>query len=71
MDPGSVSLLGLVNDTKGDVALIVDKDLWAADAFQCHPLVNTSTVVISRGDLGRFLDITGHQLRILEVPGRG
>jgi Ala-tRNA(Pro) deacylase len=71
VDPGSVSALGLVNDTDGDVALIFDKDLWAADAFQCHPLVNTSTLVISRDDLRRFFDITGHQIRIVNVPGRG
>lgn len=70
VDPGSVSILGVVNDANGDVEVIVDKDLWAAEAFQCHPLVNTSTLVISRDNLRRFLEITGHQVRVFDVPSR-
>ena len=70
VDPGSVSILGVMNDTRCEVEVIVDKDLWQADAFQCHPLVNTSTLVISRDHLHRFLDATGHKVRLLEVPGR-
>jgi Ala-tRNA(Pro) deacylase len=70
VNPGSVSILGVVNDTQHDVEVIVDKGLWAAQAFQCHPLVNTSTLVLSRDDLVRFLDITEHSVRVLDVPGR-
>jgi Ala-tRNA(Pro) deacylase len=70
VDPGSVSLLGVLTDTKQAVEVIIDKDLWSAEAFQCHPLVNTSTLVISRSDLERFLEITGHQVRVLDVPCR-
>jgi Ala-tRNA(Pro) deacylase len=70
VEPGSVSLLGIVNDTGGNVEVIVDKDLWGAEAFQCHPLVNTSTLVIAREDIQRILDITGHEVRVLDVPGR-
>jgi Ala-tRNA(Pro) deacylase len=71
VDPGSVSILGLVNDVDQAVEVIVDEDLWGAEAFRCHPLVNTSTLTIPRDDLQRFLHITGHQVRILDVPGRG
>jgi Ala-tRNA(Pro) deacylase len=70
VDPGSVSILGVVNDVDQEVEVIVDKDLWEARAFQCHPLVNTSTLVISRDDIQRFLEITGHPVRLLDVPGR-
>ena len=70
VDPGSVSILGVVNDVDQEVEVIVDKDLWGAKAFQCHPLVNTSTLVISRDDIQRFLEITGHPVRLLDVPGR-
>jgi Ala-tRNA(Pro) deacylase len=70
VDAGSVSLLGVVNDVNQEVEVIVDKDLWGAEAFQCHPLVNTSTLVISRDDVQRFLEITGHPVRVLNVPGR-
>jgi Ala-tRNA(Pro) deacylase len=71
VDPGSVSILGIVNDANQEVAVIVDRDLWGAQAFRCHPLVNTSTLVISRDDIQRLLKITDHQVRILTVPSRG
>jgi len=61
----------VVNDVNREVEVIVDEDLWAAKAFQCHPLVNTSTLVISRDHLQRFLEITGHPVRLLDVPSRG
>jgi Ala-tRNA(Pro) deacylase len=70
VDPGSVSLFGLINDTEGKVEVIVDQSLWQAPAFQCHPLVNTSTLVVSRDDLQRFLELTGHPVRVLNVPSR-
>jgi len=71
VDPGSVSILGLVHDVNQEVEVIVDKDLWEAKAFQCHPLVNTSTLVISRDHIQRLLEITGHPVRVLDVPSRG
>jgi len=70
IDPGSVSILGVVNDVNQEVEVIVDEDLWRAEAFQCHPLVNTSTLVISRDDIERFLAITGHPVRVLDVPSK-
>jgi Ala-tRNA(Pro) deacylase len=69
VDPGTVTLLGLVNDSKKMVHVIFDDDLWHSKAFQCHPLVNTSTLVISKNNISRFLKITGHQLRVIKVPG--
>jgi Ala-tRNA(Pro) deacylase len=70
VDPGSVSILGVVNDVNREVEVIVDQDLWVAKAFQCHPLVNTSALVISRDGIRRFLEITGHPARVLDLPQR-
>ena len=70
VEPGSVSVLGLVNDVGQEVEVIVDEGLWRADALRCHPLVNTSTLVISRDGIRHFLEVTGHQVRILDVPNR-
>ena len=39
-------------------------------ALQCHPLVNTATLALARSALERFLAVTGHNPRVLEVPGR-
>ena len=69
LTPGSVSLLGLMNDTEHHkVEFVIDQDLWDAEAVQAHPLVNTATCVIPHADLVRFLQATGHEPRIIEVP---
>lgn len=70
IEPGSVSLLAVVNDTAGAVEVIVDRELWASERIRCHPLVNTVTLSILRADLERFLDDTGHRPRVMDVPGR-
>jgi len=69
VDPGSVSLFAVVNDIGNAVELIIDSALWKSDAFQFHPLVNTSTLVISRNNVKQFLVKTGHDVQILDVPG--
>ncbi|MEP7085509.1 MAG: prolyl-tRNA synthetase associated domain-containing protein [Betaproteobacteria bacterium] len=66
--PGSVSLLALLNDTARKVEFVIDRALWAADAVQAHPLVNTATMIIAHGDLERFLAATGHPPRVIDVP---
>jgi Ala-tRNA(Pro) deacylase len=70
VDPGSVTLFALINDRDREVELIVDESLWQQEAFQFHPLVNTSTLVVSRKNLKRFLDLTGHEAKMLEVPAQ-
>lgn len=69
VDPGAVSLFAVVNDLDNAVEVIIDRELWKSEAFQFHPLVNTSTLVISRDNLKRFLAQTGHEVQILDVPG--
>ncbi len=71
VDPGSVTILGVVNDPDKEVEIIMDEGLWDSKAFRCHPLVNTSTLVISRESLKRFLNTTRHKPRILNIPGKG
>ncbi len=70
VDPGAVTLLGVANDSNKAVEVIIDEDLWDSQAFRCHPLVNTSTLVISRQNVKRFLEITGHKLQILSIPSK-
>ncbi len=69
--PGSVSLFAIVNDQKNKVEVIIDESLWASEAFQFHPLVNTSTLVISKDSIKHFLAATGHEVKILEIPAQG
>jgi len=70
LSPGSVTILAALNDSRGAVEVIVDEGLWRYESIQCHPLVNTSTLVISRDDVERFLILTGHTPLIVNVPGR-
>lgn len=49
--PGSVSLLGLINDTENKVTLLIDEDVLKAEFFGCHPLINTSSLKIKTSDL--------------------
>ena len=68
IDPGSVSLFALIHDRNHEVELIIDESLWKQEVFGFHPLVNTSTLVVSRENVKRFLDLTGHAAKMLEVP---
>jgi Ala-tRNA(Pro) deacylase len=67
--PGAVSLLALANDHAQAVEFVIDRALWAADAVQAHPLVNTATLILTHANLERFLAATGHAPRVIEVPG--
>ena len=59
--PGSVSVLGLMNDVEKQVTLIIDKDLLEGEYIGCHPCVNTSSLKLKTSDiLEKFLTYTGH-----------
>ena len=66
--PGSVSLLALVNDENNAVEFVIDRKLWEAQAVHAHPLRNDATLVIAHDDLERFLAVTGHAPRVIDVP---
>jgi Ala-tRNA(Pro) deacylase len=57
---GSVTMMGLANDTEHQVGLWVDADIWQGEYFQSHPLVNTATLILSKAELERFFALTGH-----------
>ena len=70
LTPGAVTVLALVNDAAGQVELLVDAAYWPEAYYLCHPLVNTATLALSRESLERFLALTGHTPRVVEMPGR-
>ncbi|MBO5797325.1 MAG: prolyl-tRNA synthetase associated domain-containing protein [Clostridia bacterium] len=49
--PGSVSVLGLMNDKEKRVHLLIDKDVLAEECFGCHPCINTSSLRFKTADL--------------------
>ncbi|EGC76238.1 hypothetical protein HMPREF0490_00031 [Lachnospiraceae bacterium 6_1_37FAA] len=59
--PGSVSVLGLMNDSTHAVHLVIDKELLDNEYIGCHPCINTSSLKIRTEDiLNVFLKHTGH-----------
>jgi Ala-tRNA(Pro) deacylase len=69
VEPGSVTVLGLIHDRAHEVELFVDTDVWSAPAIHAHPLRNDATLVLTHDALVRFLAATGHQPRIVTVRG--
>lgn len=51
LTPGSVSVLGLMNDHEHKVRLLMDRDLLAEDSIGMHPCNNTSSLRIGRDEL--------------------
>jgi Ala-tRNA(Pro) deacylase len=69
--PGSVSVMGLINDPEGRVRLLVDRDLLDADEIGCHPCVNTSSIAFSMSDLlQKVLPATGHTPTTVTLIGQ-
>ena len=51
LQPGSVSVLGLMNDHDRRVRLLIDEDVREEDQFGCHPCMNTSSIRFATKDL--------------------
>ncbi len=49
--PGSVSVMGLMNDTENKVQLVIDEDIVAMEYVGCHPCINTSSLKMRTKDL--------------------
>ena len=70
IEPGAVSIMGLINDREKSVRLLVDEDIMAGEYIGCHPCVNTSSLKIRTGDIfEKFLPATGHVAEIVHLVG--
>ena len=67
--PGSVTVLGLANDTERGVEVVIDDAVWSAPRLHAHPLVNSATLVLTHDGLTRFLEHTGHTPLVLTLDG--
>ena len=67
--PGSVSVLGLMNDHDHHVQLLMDEDVLQGEYFGCHPCINTSSLRIKTQDLmEKILPAMDHPARIVTLP---
>ena len=67
--PGSVSIMGLMNDTENRVQLLIDKPVLEAPTLGCHPCVNTSSLRLRTRDVTDiFLPAVHHKPIVVELP---
>ena len=67
--PGSLSVLGLMNDHDHHVELLMDEDVLKGEYFGCHPCINTSSLRIKTRDLmEKIIPAMGHPARIVALP---
>jgi len=60
--PGSVSVLGLMNDKENRVRFLMDRDILEQEYFACHPCINTSSLKFLTSELlEKLLPAMGHE----------
>lgn len=60
--PGSVSVMGLMNDKEKKVRLLIDEDVLKDEYFACHPCINTSSLRFKTSDLmEKVIPAMGHE----------
>ncbi len=67
--PGSVSVLGLMNDRENKVRLLIDRDLLTQESIGMHPCINTSSLRIRTVDLTeKLLPAMAHEPTVVDLP---
>ena len=67
--PGSVSVLGLMNDHEEKVQLLIDEDVLKDPYFGCHPCINTSSLKFRTEDLlNKILPAIHHDYTMVDLP---
>ena len=66
--PGSVTVLGLMNDTENRVRLLIDREVLESEYLGCHPCINTSSLKLRMRDvLEKFLPRVHHDYTVVDL----
>ena len=69
LTPGSVSIMGLMNDPENHVKLLIDSDVLKDEYFGCHPCINTTSMKLKTSDImEKFLPAVHHEPTIVDLP---
>ena len=70
LTPGSVTVLGLMNDAENKIRLLIDRDVIKNHAFiGCHPCINTSSLKLKTQDLiTKILPAIHHDYTLVDLP---
>ena len=67
--PGSLSILGLMNDKENRVQLLIDEDILKGEYIGCHPCINTSSLRLRTEDvMQKLIPAMGHPPRTVRLP---
>ena len=67
--PGSLSVLGLMNDKENRVQLLIDEDILQGEYIGMHPCINTSSLRLKTADLmEKIIPAMGHAPTIVKLP---
>ena len=67
--PGSLSVLGLMNDKENRVKLLIDKDVLTGEHIGVHPCVNTASLKLKTADLmEKILPAMHHEPTFVDLP---
>ena len=67
--PGSLSVLGLMNDKDNYVNLLIDEDVLKGEYIGMHPCINTSSLRLKTADLmEKVIPAMGHEPMFVELP---
>lgn len=66
--PGSLSVLGLMNDKENRVRLLIDEDVLQGEYIGCHPCINTSSLRLRTDDLmNKIIPTMGHAPQMVKL----
>ena len=66
--PGSLSVMGLMNDRDMRVQLLIDADVLDGEWIGCHPCINTSSLRLKTSDLvEKIIPVMGHPPRLVHL----
>lgn len=69
INPGSLSVLGLMNDKENRVQLLIDEDVLKGEYIGMHPCINTSSLRLKTADvMEKVIPATGHEAKIVTLP---
>ena len=70
IEPGAVSVMGLMNDKECKVQLLIDEDVLEGEYIGCHPCVCTSSLKMRTDDVTeKFIPATSHSLKTVHLVG--
>jgi Ala-tRNA(Pro) deacylase len=67
LEPGAVSIFGLLNDKNLQVELFIDKDFYESSVVNFHPNRNTASVELKKEMLEKFLEIIEHKVNVINI----